>query len=65
MIKPLTIANTNDIDTTPEKFIIGEQVRRPVEKEKKIDEKIFLKFIKKNLKIKNDYCWRTPLKETL
>ena len=38
--KPLTIVNTNDIDSAPEKFIIEEQVRRPVEKEKKIDEKI-------------------------
>ena len=38
--KPLAIANTNDIDAAPEKFIIEEQVKRPVEKEKVIDEKI-------------------------
>ena len=38
--KPLTIVNTNDLDTAPEKFIVEEQIKRPVEKEKKIDEKI-------------------------
>ena len=39
-VKPLALANNNDIDNAPEKFIIEEQVKRPVEKEKKIDEKI-------------------------
>ena len=39
-VKPLTIVNNNDIDNAPEKFIIEEQVKRPLEKEKKIDEKI-------------------------
>ena len=40
--KPLAIVNTNDIDSAPEKFIIEEQVKRPIDfdKEKKIDEKI-------------------------
>ena len=38
--KPLAIVNNNDLDSAPEKFIIEEQVKRPVEKEKKIDEKI-------------------------
>ena len=38
--KPLTIVNTNDLDNAPEKFIVEEQIKRPVEKEKKIDEKI-------------------------
>ena len=38
--KPLAIVNTNDLDAAPEKFIIEEQVKRPVEKEKIIDEKI-------------------------
>ena len=36
--KPLAV-NNND-DTAPEKFIIEEQVKRPIEKEKKIDEMI-------------------------
>ena len=38
--KPLAIANSNDPDSAPEKFIIEEQVKRPVEKTKKIDAKI-------------------------
>ena len=38
--KPLAIVNNNDLDSAPEKFIIEEQVKRHVEKEKKIDEKI-------------------------
>ncbi len=38
--KPLAIANSNDLDSAPEKFIIEEQVKRPVEKTKKIDAKI-------------------------
>ena len=37
--KPLAIVNNND-DNAPEKFIIEEQVKRPIEKEKKIDEMI-------------------------
>ena len=36
--KPLAVNNSDD--TAPEKFIIEEQVKRPVEKEKKIDEMI-------------------------
>lgn len=38
--KPLAIVNNNDIDSAPEKFIIEEQVKRPMVKEKNIDEKI-------------------------
>ena len=40
--KPWAIVNTNDIDSAPEKFIIEEQIKRPIDfdKEKKIDEKI-------------------------
>ena len=37
--KPLAIVNNND-DNAPEKFIIEEQIKRPIEKEKKIDEMI-------------------------
>ena len=36
--KPLAVNNSDD--TAPEKFIIEEQVKRPIEKEKKIDEMI-------------------------
>ncbi len=40
MNKPLAIPNNDDLDSAPEKFIIEEQVRRPMTKEKNIDEKI-------------------------
>ena len=63
--KPLAIVSNNDMDSAPEKFIIEEQVKRPVEKEKKIDEKIEEelenKFEKNKedevaTKIRNDYA---------
>ena len=41
MNKPLAIPNNDDLDSAPEKFIIEEQVKRPVTKEKNIDEKIY------------------------
>jgi hypothetical protein len=41
MNKPLAIPNNDDIDSAPEKFIIEEQVKRPMSKEKNIDEKIY------------------------
>ena len=40
MSKPLQMPNNDDIDSAPEKFIIEEQVKRPVKEEKNIDEKI-------------------------
>ena len=40
MNKPLAIPNNDDMDSAPEKFIIEEQIKRPVSKEKNIDEKI-------------------------
>ena len=40
MNKPLAIPNNDDMDSAPEKFIIEEQIKRPVTKEKNIDEKI-------------------------
>ena len=38
--KPLAIPNNDDIDNAPEKFIIEEQIKRPNQSEKNIDEKI-------------------------
>ena len=40
MSKPLAIPNNDDIDSAPEKFIIEEQIKRPNQNEKNIDEKI-------------------------
>ena len=40
MNKPLAIPNNDDLDSAPEKFIIEEQIKRPINKEKNIDEKI-------------------------
>ena len=40
MNKPLAIPNNDDLDSAPEKFIIEEQIKRPISKEKNIDEKI-------------------------
>ena len=51
--KPLAIANSNDPDSAPEKFIIEEQVKRPVEKTKKIDAKIEEEI---ENKARNDYA---------
>ena len=40
MNKPLQIPNNDDIDSAPEKFIIEEQIKRPISNKKNIDEQI-------------------------
>ena len=45
--KPLTIVNTNDLDTAPEKFIVEEQIKRPVEKQNRIIDSVLEKIDRK------------------